>query len=146
MNVKLLRKVAKYILEEPRRLAMGSWVRDANPKYKAHPACGTQACIAGTACILSGKAKLKTHKEGFKYFSLPQSAPHIGQKELGLTHKEACRLFLLDSDWGDSGFEGFEGHWPHKFIQQYEGAKTNRKKARIAVARIEHFIKTCGKE
>jgi hypothetical protein len=57
MNVKLLRKIQKHILEEPRRLDMDVvLVKDIDPaSWRDAPPCGTVGCIAGWACALSGK-------------------------------------------------------------------------------------------
>ena len=150
MNVKLLRKVAKYIMEEPRRLNMGNWLRSAKEvcylSKSRRPPCGTVACIAGTACIVAGIAKLVP--EGKKQvYRLPPDGPLAAQKVLGLTQEEACRLFLVDIEWGDGPFDGVEGHWPEQFAAVYSDEhNTPLKNAKIVVARIEHFIKTKGAE
>src|SRR5215472_5693396 len=69
----LLRKVAAYILEEPKRFNLNFWGSSIDPKrfdnlaedddaeeaeealLAAQPPCGTVACIAGNACIVTGK-------------------------------------------------------------------------------------------
>src|SRR5216684_5835607 len=51
MNVKLLRKVAKHILAEPRRIYMEQYcVRSSDAP------CGTAGCIAAWGAILGGEA------------------------------------------------------------------------------------------
>jgi len=60
LNVTLLRKVMKHILEEPRRLRQSEWLAKKGDAYYKHvprkerPPCGTVACIAGWAVELSG--------------------------------------------------------------------------------------------
>lgn len=49
MNVKLLRKVKKQILSHPSKLDMSTYI--------AGKGCGTTACIAGWACVLTGNAE-----------------------------------------------------------------------------------------
>lgn len=95
MNVRLLRRVAKHIVEEPRRYNQGSWCDRSNDAP-----CGTMACIAGWAVILGDKLD-------------PKKIDHE-------------RIY-------------------HE-AKRFHAAKTLRGRASVAVARIEHFIKTKGKE
>lgn len=128
MNVKLLRKVVKHILAEPKRLVMGSWLQrklyeddyiDANDIARPFPKCGTAGCIAGWTCELSKKGHVRR-------------IDWMAKRLLGLTTLEARRLFLPDQ-------------WPDRFGSGV--ADDGKKKtAAIAAARIEHFIKTKGKE
>ena len=140
VNTKLLRRVAKHISEEPKRLAMGSFIQtkdETTAKFTEHyhrdklrnfgteptehnfAPCGTAACIAGWATIL-GKGDT----------DMPNSE---GERLLDIDAYEAGRLFYVDS-------------WPKQFEKPYMEAMTPAKRARIAVARIEHFIKTKGAE
>ena len=110
---------------------MKMWI-DRNPVERAisaKPPCGTTACIAGWALTLAGKRMRK-----FTNYM------NQGRKILGLTQQEARKLFLVDN-------------WPEKFQERYDSdaesvlssrvpAKDIRKNALVAVARIEHFIKT----
>ena len=121
MNVRLLRKVKKHILEEPRRFQMDGYVHRGRPgsmfedlglRYKV-PDCGTVACIAGWAQCLSGG----------------DSSP---MEALGL-HGYEDRLFFM---W----------NWPMNLRKRFYAAKTMRTRAKIAAERIEHFIKTKGAE
>jgi len=124
MNVKLLRKVAKFILAKPKRFDMANFGYRL-PKKNGGPECGTVACIAGWAVILSQ--------------GIPQRAdvpmPSIGRLEgmvaLGISDEQAQRLFYTEP-------------WPKQFAE-YDRDQT-LKAARIAVKRIEHFIRTKGKE
>ena len=125
MNVKLLRKIQEHISEEPRRLVMsivsdrkrpGSTVEDDGLEFKAAK-CGTVACIAGWACILTKQ---------------PYECMERAEVILGLDRHQSTRLF-------------FSGEWG-KFRAKWLAAKTPKSRATIAVARIDHFIKTKGRE
>jgi hypothetical protein len=98
---------------------------DVLPKER-YAKCGTAACIAGWTCILSMEDKepeeiasnLVEHTEAGNF--------------LELTNEQANRLFL-------------PSQWPWRFLDgACDDGKT--KTAKIAAARIEHFIKTKGKE
>lgn len=135
MNVKLLRRVAKHVLDMPTRLLMNQWVqRKGDDSFETEvsygfdgeetrpfPPCGTVACIAGWSCELkAARPRAVTNQQ--KY----------ARKLLGLTSQEAARLFLPDQ-------------WPDKFEA---GLRDDGEQhtAEVAAARIEHFIKTKGKE
>lgn len=128
MNVKLLRKVAKHILQEPKRLVMWKVLvtqSKDNPTVDDRPfaRCGTAACIAGWTCVL---AKTNLEKK------TPQNLLDEAERLLGLTVLEAELLFQPTA-------------WPNKFhAGQVDDGKA--KTAKVAAARIEHFIKTKGKE
>ena len=123
MNVKLLRKVQKHIASEPKRFTF-DWMHESD----AAP-CGTRACIAGWTLILgtpgwSNKTideidtlLARRSKSGFGFYTGPAS------KLLDINYEQAARLFI---------------YWPEPFDEL--------KSADTAVARIEHFIKTKGRE
>jgi hypothetical protein len=132
MNIKLLNRVKKYILAEPRRYNQNATLRKLDEYDRAElgsdkPPCNTLGCIAGWTCHLSGDTPRK--RNSFNY--------ERARKALGLTPKEADRLFAYT--WNI-------GAWPEKFLQKYDAAKTPAGRARAAAQRIEHFIKTDGKE
>jgi hypothetical protein len=134
MNVKLLRKVAKHILANPQRLLMEDWVRhfiegeqdevyygfDCD-KERPFPSCGTVACIAGWTCEI-----------GAKYPKRIKDHARVAQRLLGLGKRESLRLFVPSA-------------WPNQFHAGCEDDGTPET-AKLAVARIEHFIKTKGRE
>lgn len=137
MNVRLLRRVAKHIAAEPNRLVMADWivlkadsgmdkVKDWGEFSHRFPPCNTTGCIAGWTVLL----REKVAKSSFAV-SDSQNISCRAQALLGLNGDQSMRLF---------------GAWPYKFQGPYEKAKSAAKRARIAVARIEHFIKTKGKE
>jgi hypothetical protein len=137
MNVRLLRKIAKVIQEKPRQFKMTYWhnndavITDMRargdwrslealyvlPKEK-QKSCDTTHCIAGWAQVISKDRNCKWPAE--------QDARRL----LELSKSQASRLF-------------FANEWPY----QFRGVKDDWKMSPAkAAARIEHFIKTGGKE
>lgn len=127
MNVKLLRKIQRHILAEPRRYNQNLWREEVDPADDNHPACGTIACIGGWANVLTG------HGAG------SSGSWWQAQTALGLTCEQAGRLF-------DSVSAIPDDMWPRKFARAYTNARRPLTRARIAVRRIDHFIKTKGAE
>lgn len=130
MNVKLLRKVQKFLLDEPRRFDMSNWIVDSD-SYEANvlkpPPCGTMCCIGGAAIVIHDKIKLNhTGRDNFQYSIFDKA---IGTLELSRGQGE--NLFAY-------------ANWPGKFAKAYVAAKTPLQRAKVGVARIEHFIKTNG--
>jgi hypothetical protein len=124
VNVKLLRKVKQHILKEPKRFLMSTIDTHGEPGQRTgyggvFAKCGTAACICGWAGILSG---INTCDIRFRNVA----------KILGLNGPQADRLFE-------------PGKWPLEF-QGGTNDDGKRETARIAAKRIEHFIKTKGKE
>jgi hypothetical protein len=133
MNVRLLRKVKAHILEEPRRFAMGTWLKKYIPgtlidepdsetlEMRRVPACGTVGCIAGWTVDLTGGKSSRASFDG------------AARRRLGISPTKSTRLFYTYS-------------WPLKFSERYQNAKTKLARAKIAAERIEHFISTKGAE
>jgi hypothetical protein len=141
MNVKLLRRIQKHILAEPRRLEMSMWVRKGKPEidsyqsdsgYVTYPQCGTAACIGGWALIISKKT---VNNNGLNTGN--RAAQLLGIPAMNGTDAEILspsdKLFHVSD-------------WPAKYEQAYHHAKSARGRARVAVRRIDHFIKTQGAE
>lgn len=138
MNVRLLRRIQKHILEEPRRFKMSGWVSieskavpeafdldvDGAPHWK-FAKCGTAACIGGWAAILG------TSKDAAEIAL--SDVGGLAEKLLDLTDVEAKRLFHVI-------------YWPEQFSSKYVRALSPASRVKIAAARITHFIKTRGKE
>lgn len=137
MNVRLLRKIAKVIQEKPRQFNMTYWHRNENVAMERIRAwdfksfeslcdipadkqisCDTTHCIAGWAQVLAPNRKC----------SIPASED--AQRLLGLTEQQASRLFFADC-------------WPKEFLGTKHIWRMSPAKA---AARIEHFIKTKGRE
>jgi hypothetical protein len=134
LNVRLLRRIQKHILKEPRRFFMdwyyehqdnaAEWREKAEEVYedlsKTPPKCKTAACIAGWACVLTRKQKQAEKSCDWA---------GIAQRELGLDIFSRSALFL-------------DNEWPDPFSHQYRKAKTPKQRAQIACARIDYLIKT----
>jgi hypothetical protein len=130
LNVRLLRRIQRRILKEPRQFQMDdlySATDDFGKEVTAN--CGTAACIAGWAVALS--SGISPREASILDSTGQQNTWGLAVKKLGL--ESGRPLFLV-----------YE--WPGKFWAAYERAKTNRQQAKVAVARIEHFIKTKGEE
>jgi hypothetical protein len=133
MNVELLRKIEAHILAEPKRLHMSSFMMrqsarnvlsSVGGKPVGYPKCGTAACIAGWAVIL---------EDGLPQGYLTGAQIYDRAQELlGLHVGQADRLFYRMS-------------WPDEFYDM-GGDDGTQKTAEVAVKRIEHFIKTEGRE
>ena len=130
MNIELLEKVKEQILREPKQFVIHGWFanelrKDATeifgiPKNVKIPNCGTAACIKGwAACIVANNK--------------PNQIPSLSLAScnLCLTKLQEQILFLFK-------------YWPSQFKKiKSEGTIAF---ARQAARRIDHFIKTNGKE
>jgi hypothetical protein len=121
LNVRLLRKVQRHILEEPRRFIMRALSVKGKPgetilgdfgNAQTLPWCGTAACIAGWINILSNI----------------DGDACSAEKLLGLDFYGGAPLF-------------YERQWPSRFRQDFAKARTPTARANIAVRRISYFIK-----
>lgn len=126
-NVKLLRRVQKKILAQPKGFDMSG--------YEMDTACGTERCIAGWAIALN-------HKIGDSIYSLPsmlRSVPlEVASKDLGLSDRESSVLFYYHL-------------WPDKFREPYRKAEKAHSHPRMALwasRMIDWFIaqKKSGKD
>jgi hypothetical protein len=127
INFRLLRKIQNHIMEEPRRVVMSrlalkegeftKFIEDAPKKFAP---CGTAACIAGWALILSGEKPFTLNESGL--------GAESAQELLGLNGNEQTSLFHL---WA----------WPETFSEKYHKAKFPKQRAKIVSDRIDYFIK-----
>lgn len=150
MNVKLLKRVRRHILAEPKRLCMATGlmlkkgnVGNTGIKITKMPSCGTVACIAGWAVLLSQEtrkwkvrkiARTLTEKNGREknWTSLSYKAKTL----LELTNTEAAELFEAGP---------FVSSWPYEWREKLEATYPGtRAYARVVAAYITHFIKTNG--
>ena len=95
-----------------------------NQDIYGHGSCSSAHCIAGWAIVL-GKKKW------------PDQIAHVwnlAHKVLSLRGRQDSKLFSVGGDW------------PKKFASAYLKAKTPKGRARVAARRIDHFIKTGGRE
>ena len=128
MNVTLLRKVAAKILEEPKQFDMSWWFL-AGRAPGIIPNCGTAACIAGWGIAIDRKIS----HEMARRMAANHNVSHEASKAFGLHDRQADCLFSVS-------------RWPERFRKQYKKRVSPLAKAKVAVARIEHFIKTEGRE
>jgi hypothetical protein len=161
MNVAKLRKLERFILAEPRRFDMKEWGETSiggGDKYilrDQKPPCGFVGCLAGSAVAMEYKGKTLAFDGAYVRVveMIPATGeiidsheigktPEMAQEILGLSQEEADRLFFLPASLHEASTLG----WPEKYDKAYQAAKTLKGKARVAVRRIEHFIKTKGKE
>jgi hypothetical protein len=135
MNVERLKQVADLIAQNPTQFNMDWWFHESDAVGNDAGGCGTAACIGGWAVFLKYKSKKGRTP------TLAQVCDHCDDgstideatEALKLTPTEANRLFVLSE-------------WPVKFEVAYDNATTAGRAAKVAVARINHFIVTKGEE
>jgi len=114
------------------------------------PVCGTQACLAGETVLALNKAEIHFNG-GIILFSDPlkelkESPSYGGQieqaaaEELELTTAQKQRLFFF-KNW-----TVLKRGWPDNFQHMYENAQTPQGRLYAAIRRVEHFIKTNGRQ
>lgn len=144
LNIRLLRRVQKQILKEPRQFLMSNWFVDegedaefpGNDIAKKIPNCGTAACMAGWTISLSAKKNPRETRAGIKigYEQIGNKAARLlGMKltredRLGLSYPPSWGNLFVVQDWPDS----FKAKW-------YK-ARTPLKRAKVASARIDAYI------
>lgn len=141
MNVKLLRKVSAQIVDYAERFNMiwaGAQVLPDMRGLIGDPPCKTQACIAGETVLAAGVGWIS--KEGGIEMDGDADILPVAQSLLKLTSEQKYRLFYLKKE--NPSAEG----WPNSFEQAYLEAATPNERAAVAQQRIEHFIKTKGRE
>jgi hypothetical protein len=139
MKVRMLRKLEKWIQAEPRRFDMLNWSGNEYIIRKQKPRCGIVGCLAGMACHMQG-LKL-TPGAGFLNDDMNDEIFERARAILDLSEKQSARLFFLPDIHHHRSL-----YWPGEFAAAYNKAKTPKEKVKVAVARIEHFIKTKGQE
>lgn len=124
-TVEKLRKLQKYILEEPKRFNLNFWgahvdkthieedVDDLDAKLgydlagediklikQNYPPCGTVACLAGNVCVMEGTVQpdyiFETESgEKIDVYTFSMDTPELACKSLGITESEGEKLFYL---------------------------------------------------
>jgi hypothetical protein len=131
MTVELLKKVAAKLrrMRHKKHFDMRDWIQENE--------CGTAACIAGHALLDAGyRLRIRDYEivspKGRKVD--PSSA---AQRLLGLSSEQAARLFVAIN-------------WPKEFRGKDDGEACYDpdiyNDPKVAAARIDHFIKTKGRE
>lgn len=129
MNVRLLRRIQKQILKEPRQFEMWGYFPLTLDTTEKIPNCGTAACIAGWSICLTEKINPAVARDKSNRWNVWRRA----KKALGIKEMQANSLF-------------YDDNWPDNFKDGFKNSNTARKKARIAAKRIDHFISTNGEE
>lgn len=120
LNLPMFEKIMAAILKHPKQFQM-QWITSSPPW--ATPRCGTAACIAGW-CETIDHTGRKLKPSLITEFGALTRARFC----LGLTSAEAEALFYTRG-------------WPEPFKSTFIENGTLRS-ARVAVARIKHFIRT----
>jgi hypothetical protein len=141
LNIELFKAIREKIATTPEAYDQSVFAR---PSQVAP--CGTAACIAGWACVLSGamdakelKRRERAHGQEF------ESIEVIAKGALRVDDDEAEILFTESpagnrQDWDEDDDER-EGGWPQPFCGQWEDAN-RADRPRIAVAYLDHIIET----
>jgi hypothetical protein len=153
LNLELFRQIREKIATTPVAYDQTRWGR----REIAAP-CGTAACIAGWACVLSGSASLSTVQVAGPNAVVYTSSgsldiPAIAQRVLGLSEEEAETVFTSspEGDWGNEDYDDeseddesyyLGGGWPEAFAASWRGALTPEEQASVAIAYIDHIIET----
>jgi len=106
MNVKNLHRAIQYFEQEPLRLDMGEWLRykPAGNRNSYDPPCGTVACLAGSAAILT--AKDKGIERPFDLLNDGSTFTEIAAAFFDLPADVCDKLFLV-------------GRWPEPYYALY---------------------------
>lgn len=144
INVELLKKVKKHILEEPRRLLMDDlvvrkmddedFVADDGKMVK-FASCGTAACIAEWSVLLTDGL----WPEGDLW--------RRAAKLLGIPKDQICSNGFYDDNGeyisipvlAEKLF--YVDEWPVAYRIPYKKARSQKQRAKIAAKRIEAFIR-----
>lgn len=132
LNIKLLKRVKRAILAHPDQFQMDGLFQGHLDNGMNPGGCGWAACIGGWGIHLSsGNKKLS---ENYKEFNNGADRFHSTAKLFGISTME---IEILGLEW----------KWPEPFRQQYDdamnikGIKGAKAMAKVAAARIDHFIK-----
>jgi hypothetical protein len=184
MNVELMNRILAHAVNEPRRFNMETWYEDVSEAVKMDnngydfdevieranenselfrdtneiPPCGAVACVAGTACILSGKSKPYGIAEVINgrtvvSYTIPDGGWfEAGRRALDLTVEQAKRLFFPRKGFGLFEAECSEDaedtglYWCEPFATEYHMAETPVERTEVLKRRFAHFIATDGRE
>lgn len=126
-GTRLLAAIVAFILAEPKRFNMELFTQEVSPNAPDAPACGTVACLAGWADVLTS-GYVDTYSNGMNG-GVEQRAIEV----LQLTKEEANSLFYVHK-------------WPEPFREQFGDVlyvntpRARVKRAEIAAARVQDFI------
>lgn len=174
MKTTLLRKVVRFCEEEPRRFNMSIWYQDVGSVLKGDDEtlarvneatagvdqpdeiskdqiapCGIIGCLAGNTCIVTGLCETEPDSSDpdlIHYYEPGHGWFRAAKEALGLTGIQAERLFYPSKEFNEGGGRPGAGHWPERYSLAYRKAKTPEERVKVLRRRVEHFIKTNGRE
>ncbi len=140
LNVRLVRKIIRHILAEPRRYWQEWTIYTGTPGEligggfgQRFAKCGTAACIGGWAYILSTtRPRLNGCSRTLPWLQWSSTLLDKGGKALGLSDYHQSVLF--------SSMPSYD--WPQPYARQYDAATTSRARARVACRLLEKVIDT----
>lgn len=146
LNVYLLIKVKKHILDEPMRLRMDQWLMQDAPGTLKHtsmpgynepndyeiPKCGTVACITGWGILLNNMEEIKQQDDPFAAFVAR------GRMIFGIDPDiEPYDLFFVDQ-WPQPFFDDFIQ--AENNFEEFGPLRVQQERANITGRVIDHFI------
>lgn len=133
MNIKPLRQLKRMFVSQPARLNMAVFARVSRAKNA--PECGTVGCIAGWLVLLNKRSPREGYKDTVRRLVHGGDLEYPGEaaRILGCTHWQARQLF-------------YAGNWPYALYEAYASAKTSTERVRVAIKRINLWIRTKGLE
>ena len=138
--VRLLRKVQKFLIAEPRSYDMKEGIVESEflKTILEQPPCGTACCIAGAAYVIDTGMELNHSRKGFSAIS--------GRLQQKFFLDDLTFYKLVYIGGLHAGIKPGKNGWPKFYTDMYLAAKTPLERACVGVARIEHFIATDGQE
>lgn len=138
MNVAKLKKLKKWILDEPRRYNQATWI-DTHPSSRylrdQQPPCGTVACMAGNACLMEGYKQANPQSSDFDMVS-----PDGDNTEVEV--EVAARMILdLSESQADKLFDPEASGWDKDARALYFESDLPNSRARAAAMAIDALIK-----
>lgn len=148
LNIELFKKIRDRIAEIPESYNQQAWYTEST---KAP--CGTAACLAGEAIICAaptvktGVRRLRRMHvdDGVSVATRAASLLNLPEPEWKTfsfltesSDNDTARLFRCGSD----GLGRPLVYWPDPFGKRFNKAKTNKARAKAAVAYLDHIIET----
>ena len=149
MNIDRLLRVKARILAEPVEFEMDHYV--STRRDTSGEVCGTACCIGGHAAVDAGFITLRTAPlPGFSslgYELTPAGAKVVGGMAFG-SGVDGFGVFAdaLDLSPSEANRLFFVANWPKGFRVPFEQATGATARANIAGKRIDHFMRTEGRE
>lgn len=139
-TIKVLRKVRKAILANPKEFVMSDWIEDVKKgevitdylphDQEAHfkaPACGTTACIGGHALLVTKKGRSFLKFDGNRVDYSGVDVASAARDVLDINEDQSSELF-------------YTGDWPDIFQDAFAHTHSAKERVTVAANRIESFI------